>query len=205
MSTSARREHVWAHAHLTPSGITLKNGVIGHVRYVHDMLCASILGTAACESTAKFQNSNRPILHGKGRVTLEAQSQHFRHADTNLANPRTSAWFMKSLRRDALLWGAELILHGIKDRKPHCWADRPSAGTFQHTKAKTVRKLCTTSLEHSANGCLETPDTLLETVRPQMYAPAKGRGYIAVPAYMGSLVESQKVLAIKPTQAGEQI
>eukprot|EP00983_Pelagomonas_calceolata_P061612 1146909-Pelagomonas_calceolata.AAC.1 len=32
----------------------------------------------------------------------------FRHADTNLANHRTSAWFMKSLRRDALLGGAEL-------------------------------------------------------------------------------------------------
>eukprot|EP00983_Pelagomonas_calceolata_P078190 1154187-Pelagomonas_calceolata.AAC.2 len=30
---------------------------------------------------------------------LEAQSQHFRQADTNLANPRTSAWFMKSLRQ----------------------------------------------------------------------------------------------------------
>eukprot|EP00983_Pelagomonas_calceolata_P055117 1143989-Pelagomonas_calceolata.AAC.1 len=26
---------------------------------------------------------------------------------------------------------------------------------------------CITWLEHSANGCLETPDTLLETVRPQ--------------------------------------
>eukprot|EP00983_Pelagomonas_calceolata_P082202 1155839-Pelagomonas_calceolata.AAC.29 len=30
------------------------------------------------------------------------------HADTNLANPRTSAWFMKYLRRDALLGSAEL-------------------------------------------------------------------------------------------------
>eukprot|EP00983_Pelagomonas_calceolata_P021145 663036-Pelagomonas_calceolata.AAC.11 len=27
------------------------------------------------------------------------------HADTNLANPRTSAWFMHSIRRDALLGG----------------------------------------------------------------------------------------------------
>eukprot|EP00983_Pelagomonas_calceolata_P111123 1159749-Pelagomonas_calceolata.AAC.9 len=32
---------------------------------------------------------------------LEAQSQHFRHADTSLKNPRSLAWFMESLRRVA--------------------------------------------------------------------------------------------------------
>eukprot|EP00967_Tisochrysis_lutea_P024223 scaffold27813_cov13-Tisochrysis_lutea.AAC.1 len=31
-----------------------------------------------------------------------------RHAGTNLANPRTSVWFMKSLRRDALPGWAKL-------------------------------------------------------------------------------------------------
>eukprot|EP00983_Pelagomonas_calceolata_P030685 963941-Pelagomonas_calceolata.AAC.1 len=41
---------------------------------------------------------------GKGR------SEHYRHADKNLANPRTSAWFIKSPRRDALLGVAELKL-----------------------------------------------------------------------------------------------
>eukprot|EP00983_Pelagomonas_calceolata_P071548 1151293-Pelagomonas_calceolata.AAC.2 len=30
------------------------------------------------------------------------QSQHFRRADTNLANPRTSAWFMKSLKQNKI-------------------------------------------------------------------------------------------------------
>eukprot|EP00983_Pelagomonas_calceolata_P050692 1142087-Pelagomonas_calceolata.AAC.12 len=43
-----------------------------------------------------------------GSSVTAFQSQHFRQADTNLANPRTSAWFMKFLRRDALLGGAEL-------------------------------------------------------------------------------------------------
>eukprot|EP00983_Pelagomonas_calceolata_P069219 1150293-Pelagomonas_calceolata.AAC.1 len=28
------------------------------------------------------------------------RSQHFRRVDVNLANARTSAWFMKSLRKD---------------------------------------------------------------------------------------------------------
>eukprot|EP00983_Pelagomonas_calceolata_P099070 1158419-Pelagomonas_calceolata.AAC.13 len=51
---------------------------------------------------------------GNKRFTVKGkkQSQHFRHADTNLANPRTPAWFMKSLRRDALLGGAELNRKG---------------------------------------------------------------------------------------------
>eukprot|EP00967_Tisochrysis_lutea_P081809 scaffold113104_cov18-Tisochrysis_lutea.AAC.2 len=35
-------------------------------------------------------------------------SQHFRHADKDLANPRTLALSMKSLRRVALLGSAEL-------------------------------------------------------------------------------------------------
>eukprot|EP00983_Pelagomonas_calceolata_P072254 1151633-Pelagomonas_calceolata.AAC.3 len=30
------------------------------------------------------------------------QSQHFRHADKNLSNPRTLAWLKKSFRRDTL-------------------------------------------------------------------------------------------------------
>eukprot|EP00983_Pelagomonas_calceolata_P022176 697020-Pelagomonas_calceolata.AAC.1 len=30
---------------------------------------------------------------------LEAHSQRCRHTNTNLANPKTPAWFMKSLRR----------------------------------------------------------------------------------------------------------
>eukprot|EP00983_Pelagomonas_calceolata_P013407 429007-Pelagomonas_calceolata.AAC.1 len=52
----------------------------------------------------------RPEVHYK---LLEPQSQHFRHADTNLANSRTSAWFMKSLRRDALLGGAGTEYAGL--------------------------------------------------------------------------------------------
>eukprot|EP00983_Pelagomonas_calceolata_P023108 727959-Pelagomonas_calceolata.AAC.1 len=35
-------------------------------------------------------------LHREGYIALEALSQHFKHANTNLAYPRTSAWFMKS-------------------------------------------------------------------------------------------------------------
>eukprot|EP00983_Pelagomonas_calceolata_P005567 181979-Pelagomonas_calceolata.AAC.1 len=37
-------------------------------------------------------------------------TQHFRHADTNLADPKTSAWFMEPLRRVALLGGAKQML-----------------------------------------------------------------------------------------------
>eukprot|EP00983_Pelagomonas_calceolata_P061163 1146701-Pelagomonas_calceolata.AAC.1 len=39
------------------------NGVRGHVRYAHDMLCASLLGATGHVCTAKCQNSNRPSLH----------------------------------------------------------------------------------------------------------------------------------------------
>eukprot|EP00983_Pelagomonas_calceolata_P058911 1145687-Pelagomonas_calceolata.AAC.1 len=37
--------------------------VRGHVRYVHDMLCASILGATRHGYTAKLKNSNRPSFH----------------------------------------------------------------------------------------------------------------------------------------------
>eukprot|EP00983_Pelagomonas_calceolata_P043915 1139081-Pelagomonas_calceolata.AAC.4 len=46
----------------------------------------------------------KPVQAGE----QEQNIQHSRHADTDLANPRTSAWFMKSLRRVALLGSAEL-------------------------------------------------------------------------------------------------
>eukprot|EP00983_Pelagomonas_calceolata_P006669 218997-Pelagomonas_calceolata.AAC.1 len=39
------------------------NGVRSHVRHVHDMLCASILGTTGHVCTANFENSCRPFLH----------------------------------------------------------------------------------------------------------------------------------------------
>eukprot|EP00983_Pelagomonas_calceolata_P105242 1159112-Pelagomonas_calceolata.AAC.5 len=35
----------------------------------------------------------REGLHSCTCLRLEAQSQHFRQADSNLANPRASAWF----------------------------------------------------------------------------------------------------------------
>eukprot|EP00967_Tisochrysis_lutea_P127349 scaffold216418_cov14-Tisochrysis_lutea.AAC.1 len=41
-------------------------------------------------------------FHG---TIVASVSQHFRHSDTNLAVPNTSAWFVKSIRRVALLRG----------------------------------------------------------------------------------------------------
>eukprot|EP00983_Pelagomonas_calceolata_P088669 1157228-Pelagomonas_calceolata.AAC.1 len=46
-----------------------------------------------------------PAFGGSLAEATKVPSQHFRHADTNLAIPRTSAWFMNS-RLDALLGDA---------------------------------------------------------------------------------------------------
>eukprot|EP00983_Pelagomonas_calceolata_P051813 1142571-Pelagomonas_calceolata.AAC.6 len=56
-----------------------------------------------------WQSYMHRIGKGKSNLkqnSLEAQPQHSRHADSNLTYPGTSAWFMRSLRRDALLGGA---------------------------------------------------------------------------------------------------
>eukprot|EP00967_Tisochrysis_lutea_P118559 scaffold192772_cov12-Tisochrysis_lutea.AAC.1 len=37
-----------------------ENGVRGHLRYAHDMLCASIFGVTGHECTAKFQKQQSP-------------------------------------------------------------------------------------------------------------------------------------------------
>eukprot|EP00983_Pelagomonas_calceolata_P008799 286448-Pelagomonas_calceolata.AAC.3 len=37
----------------------------------------------------------------------ETYSQHFRHADISFTIPKTSIWFMKPVKRGALLGGAE--------------------------------------------------------------------------------------------------
>eukprot|EP00983_Pelagomonas_calceolata_P017203 538895-Pelagomonas_calceolata.AAC.6 len=42
-------------------------------------------------------NQNSPSWRTGAKHHAVSQSQHFRHADTNLAYPGTSAWFMKSL------------------------------------------------------------------------------------------------------------
>eukprot|EP00983_Pelagomonas_calceolata_P035306 1104046-Pelagomonas_calceolata.AAC.2 len=42
--------------------------------------------------------------HSDLKANLEAQSQHFRHADTNLANAMTSAWFMV-FKQCCTTWG----------------------------------------------------------------------------------------------------
>eukprot|EP00983_Pelagomonas_calceolata_P045406 1139726-Pelagomonas_calceolata.AAC.3 len=56
----------------------------------------------------------KPVQSEEQEQNNETQSQHFKHADTNLANPRTSAWFMKPQRHDALLGGARLVTrHGV--------------------------------------------------------------------------------------------
>eukprot|EP00983_Pelagomonas_calceolata_P130172 1161665-Pelagomonas_calceolata.AAC.9 len=86
------------------------------------MLSRAITGTAYerrgyiavpayVDSLAEARNGacNQTCSIWRSRTKHKTQSQHFRHADTNLANPRTSAWFMKPLRRDALLGGAELL------------------------------------------------------------------------------------------------
>eukprot|EP00983_Pelagomonas_calceolata_P043535 1138947-Pelagomonas_calceolata.AAC.2 len=49
-----------------------------------------------------------PGLNQSNRESIQWIPSWEGHADTNLANPRTSAWFVKSLRHDALLGGAEL-------------------------------------------------------------------------------------------------
>eukprot|EP00983_Pelagomonas_calceolata_P014667 465523-Pelagomonas_calceolata.AAC.1 len=42
------------------------------------------------------------------------QPHHVRHTDTNFDDPKTSAWLMKPLRRDALLGSAKLKGAGVR-------------------------------------------------------------------------------------------
>eukprot|EP00983_Pelagomonas_calceolata_P117483 1160420-Pelagomonas_calceolata.AAC.13 len=55
----------------------------------------------ACKQTKPFQSGDHT------QKTYNSVT-HFRHADTNLAIPRTSAWFMKCLRRGTLLQCADV-------------------------------------------------------------------------------------------------
>eukprot|EP00983_Pelagomonas_calceolata_P132711 1161899-Pelagomonas_calceolata.AAC.3 len=84
-------------------------------------------GAKKCDRKQKARKERREAQRSgkqgmQGKVQEGGRSQHSRHADTNLANPRTLAWFMKSLKRDALLGGAELnrrrnaLCQGQKDR-----------------------------------------------------------------------------------------
>eukprot|EP00983_Pelagomonas_calceolata_P035570 1113275-Pelagomonas_calceolata.AAC.1 len=70
---------------------------------------------------------------------LEAQSQHFRHADANLANPRTAAWFMKPLKRGALLGVAELnsVPIAFVANSELVWAPIPMMPLGVHAKVVT--------------------------------------------------------------------
>eukprot|EP00983_Pelagomonas_calceolata_P074982 1152801-Pelagomonas_calceolata.AAC.1 len=59
-------------------------------------------------------------------VALEAQSQHFRQAGTNLAHPRTSAWFMKSLREGKVYIAVPACGGSLAEAKRACNQTSPN-------------------------------------------------------------------------------